>query len=291
MEYVLLNNGIKMPMLGFGTFQIRDPEVCEKSVSDAISVGYRLLDTAQAYGNEAAVGKAVKASGLPREGFFITTKIWITNAEVGKARRSLEESLKLLQTDYLDLVLIHHPYNDYYAAYREMEEAYREGLVKAIGVSNFYADRYIDLCNFVDIIPAVNQLETHIFQARKEERKLMSNFGTQPEAWGPLAEGKNDLFTHPTLMQIGEKYGKSPAQVALRYLIEDQVVVIPKSVHKERMQENIDIFDFSLSKEDHKKINALDENKNLLAHHHEADFTSLLIRVAKEREAQKNDEQ
>lgn len=291
MDYVLLNNGLKMPMIGFGTFQIRDLELCERCVSDAISVGYRLLDTAQAYGNEAAVGNAVKASGVPREEFFITTKIWITNAEAGKARSSLEESLRLLQTDYLDLVLIHHPYNDYYAAYREMEEAYREGIVKAIGVSNFYADRYIDLCNFVHVIPAVNQLETHVFQARQEERKLMGTFGTQPEAWGPLAEGENDLFTHPILMQIGEKYGKTPAQVALRYLIENQVVVIPKTVHKERMQENINIFDFSLSEEDREKIADLDENKNLLAHHHEANFTSRLIQVAKEREAKKNEGQ
>lgn len=290
MKYETLNNGVKMPAIGFGVYQIRDLQLCERCVSDAISVGYRLIDTAQAYGNERAVGNAVKQSGIPRKEFFITTKIWITNAGAGKTRRSLEQSLKDLGTGYADLVLIHHPYSDYYAAYRELEQAYEEGLARAIGVSNFYMDRYIDLCNFARVIPAVNQLETHVFRQRFEDRAVMDRFGTKTEAWAPLAEGKRDLFSHPLLSRIGRQYGKTPAQVALRYLLENEVTVIPKTTRIERMRENLDILDFGLSETDREEIQALDTKKNLLAHHHSAEFTTFLINAAKEREAKEHGE-
>jgi diketogulonate reductase-like aldo/keto reductase len=268
MDYVTLNNGIKMPQLGYGVYQVA-PEEAERCVLDAISVGYRSIDTAQAYANEEGVGNAIEKCGVPREELFITTKIWITNAGYEKAKASIEESLKKLKTDYIDLLLIHQPFNDYYGTYRAMEEAYKAGKVKAIGVSNFYPDRFIDIANFCEIVPAVNQVETHVFQQQKIAKDVMKKYGTQIESWGPFAEGKNDYFNNPVLKEIGEKYGKSIAQTALRFLLQSGVVVIPKSTHKERMEENLNVFDFKLTDEDMKKIEALDGGESLFFSHYD----------------------
>lgn len=268
MEYVTLNNGVKMPVLGYGVYQVA-PEECERCVLEAISEGYRSIDTAQAYANEDGVGNAIVKSGVPREEFFITTKVWIANAGYEKAKASIVESLKKLQTEYIDLLLIHQPFNDYYGTYHAMEDAYKEGKVRAIGVSNFYPDRFIDLATFAEVKPAVNQVETHAFCQQKEARKYMQKFDTQIMSWGPFAEGRNDMFTNPVLTEIGEKYGKTAAQTALRFLIQSGVVVIPKSTHKERMRENINVFDFALDGEDMKKIEALDGGKSLFFSHHD----------------------
>jgi diketogulonate reductase-like aldo/keto reductase len=268
MDYVTLSNGIKMPQLGYGVYQVA-PEEAERCVLDAISVGYRSIDTAQAYANEEGVGNAIEKCGVPREELFITTKIWITNAGYEKAKASIEESLKKLKTDYIDLLLIHQPFNDYYGTYRAMEEAYKAGKVKAIGVSNFYPDRFIDIANFCEIVPAVNQVETHVFQQQKIAKDVMKKYGTQIESWGPFAEGKNDYFNNPVLKEIGEKYGKSIAQTALRFLLQSGVVVIPKSTHKERMEENFNVFDFKLTDEDMKKIEALDGGESLFFSHYD----------------------
>lgn len=268
MEYVTLNNGVKMPMLGYGVYQT-PPEETERCVSEAIQVGYRSIDTAQAYGNEAGVGNALAKCGLPREEFFITTKVWISNAGYEKAKASIEESLKNLQTSYIDLLLIHQPFGDYYGTYRAMEEAYKEGKVRAIGVSNFYPDRFLDIHHFAEIKPAVNQVETHVFQQQKVAKEYMKKNGTQIESWGPFAEGKNDYFNNPVLKEIGGKYGKSTAQVALRFLTQSGVVVIPKSTHKERMEENFNIFDFQLTAEEMAKIEALDGGESLFFSHYD----------------------
>lgn len=245
MEYVTLNNGVKMPKLGYGVYQT-PPEETERCVLDAIKIGYRSIDTAQAYGNEEGVGNGMKKSGLPREEFFVTTKVWISNAGYEKAKASIEESLRKLQTDYIDLLLIHQPFGDYYGTYRAMEEAYKAGKLRAIGVSNFYPDRFLDLHHFAQIKPAVNQVETHVFQQQKIAKEYMKKNGTQIMSWGPFAEGKNDYFNNPVLKEIGEKHGKSVAQVALRFLLQSDVVVIPKSVQKKRMEENFNVFDFML---------------------------------------------
>ena len=239
MEYVLLNNNVKMPKLGYGVFQVSNEE-CERCVLDAISVGYRAIDTAQSYGNEEAVGNAIQKCGVPREELFLTSKIWMSNASYEKAKASIDKSLHKLKTDYLDLMLIHQPFGDYYGAYRAMEEAYKEGKLRAIGVSNFYPDRLIDLCQFAEIAPMVNQVETHVFQQQRTAHEYMKKYGVQHEAWGPFAEGKKNCFTNPVLVEIGEKYGKTAAQTALRFLIQSDVVVIPKSTHKERMEQNLD---------------------------------------------------
>ena len=268
MEYVTLNNGIKMPVLGYGVYQVSNEE-CERCVLDAVSVGYRSIDTAQAYGNEEAVGNAVKRCGVSREELFITTKVWISNGGYEKAKASLKESLRKLQTEYIDLALIHQPFNDYYGTWRAMEEAYKEGWIRAIGVSNFYPDRLVDLCSFVDVKPAVNQVETHVFQQQAQAHEYMVKYGVQHESWGPFAEGRNDFFTNPVLTKIGEKYNKSAAQTALRFLIQSGVVVIPKSTHKERMIQNIDVFDFVLSGEDMEAIQALDEKESLFFSHYD----------------------
>lgn len=275
MEYVTLNNGIKMPVLGYGVFQITGEE-CERSVSDAIGAGYRLIDTAQSYGNEEAVGRAVEKSGIPREEFFLTTKVWITNGGYEKAKESLHESVRKLGTEYIDLVLIHQPFNDYYGTYRAMEEAYKEGWIRAIGVSNFYPDRLVDLCSFVEVKPAVNQVETHVFQQQKTAHEYMEKYGVQHESWGPFAEGKKDFFTNPVLTEIGKKYGKSPAQTALRFLIQSNVVVIPKSVHRERMAQNMAVFDFKLDGEDMEAIRALDEGESLFFSHYDPAAVEML---------------
>lgn len=267
MQTVKLSNGVEMPILGYGVYQVT-PEECERCVSDALSVGYRMVDTAQAYANEEGVGNAVKKSGIPREELFLVTKVWISNAGYEKAKASIDESLRKLQTDYIDLLLIHQPFNDYYGTYRAMEEAYKAGKLRAIGVSNFYPDRFIDLAEFCDIKPMVNQVETHVFNQQRQPQEIMKEYGTQIMSWGPFAEGRNGFFTNPVLKAIGEKYGKSVAQTALRFLIQRDVIVIPKSTHKERMEQNLDVFDFSLSAEDMETIGKLDKGESLFFSHY-----------------------
>ncbi|MBD5516286.1 MAG: aldo/keto reductase [Lachnospiraceae bacterium] len=268
MEYVKLNNGVKMPILGYGVYQT-PPEETERCVLDAIRIGYRSIDTAQTYGNEEGVGNALAKCGLPREEFFITTKVWMSNAGYEKAKASIEESLKKLQVSYIDLLLIHQPFGDYYGTYRAMEEAYKEGKVRAIGVSNFYPDRYIDIHHFAEIKPAVNQVETHVFQQQKIAKEYLKKNGTQIESWGPFAEGKNDYFNNPVLKEIGASHGKSAAQVALRYLIQSDVVVIPKSTHVERMEENFNVFDFELTADEMAKVEELDGGESLFFSHYD----------------------
>lgn len=268
MDYVTLNNGIKMPQLGYGVYQT-PPEDTERCVLEAIEVGYRSIDTAQAYGNEEGVGNAIQKCGLPREDLFITTKIWISNAGYEKAKASIAESLHKLQTDYIDLLLIHQPFGDYYGTYRAMEEAYRVGKVRAIGVSNFYPDRYLDLAHFAEIKPAVNQVETHVFQQQKIAKEYLKKNGTQIMSWGPFAEGKNDYFNNPVLKAVAAAHGKSATQVALRFLLQSDVVLIPKSVHKERMEENFNVFDFALTDEEMARIEALDTGKSLFFSHYD----------------------
>lgn len=279
MEYVTLNNGVKMPVLGYGVYQVT-PEECEQCVTDAIHVGYRSIDTAQAYANEEGVGNAIAKCGVPREELFITTKVWISNAGYEKAKSSIDESLKKLQSDYIDLLLIHQPFGDYYGTYRAMEEAYREKKVRAIGVSNFYPDRYVDIAHFAEVKPAVNQVETHVFQQQKQAKEYMKKYGTQIESWGPFAEGKNDMFTNPVLMEIGRKYNKSVAQTALRFLIQSDVVVIPKSVHKDRMEENINVFDFRLTEEEMRQIENLDGGESLFFSHYDPKTVEWIVSLA-----------
>lgn len=280
MDYTTLNNGVKMPMLGYGVYQV-DPAECERCVLDAIQVGYRSIDTAQAYGNEEGVGNAVAKCGVPREELFLTTKVWITNAGYEKAKASIDESLRKLKSDYIDLLLIHQPFNDYYGTYRAMEEAYKAGKVRAIGVSNFYPDRFIDLATFCEVKPAVNQVETHVFQQQKKAREILKKYGTQIESWGPFAEGKNGLFTNETLREIGGKYGKTAAQTALRFLLQSGVVVIPKSTHKQRMEENFQVLDFSLSEEDMARISALDREESAFFSHYDPDTVEWFMSIAK----------
>lgn len=275
MEYVTLNNGVTMPILGYGVYQV-DPEECERCVLDAVSVGYRLIDTAQAYGNEEGVGRAVEKCGVPREDLFITTKVWISNAGYEKAKASIEQSLKKLRTEYIDLLLIHQPFGDYYGTYRAMEDAYKAGYLRAIGVSNFYPDRLVDLCHFVEVAPAVNQVETHVFQQQTQAREYMDKYGVQPESWGPFAEGRKDFFNNKILNEIGKKYNKTAAQTALRFLIQSGVVVIPKSTHKERMIENFSVFDFELSAEDMAAIKTLDEKESLFFSHYDPATVEML---------------
>jgi len=279
MEYVTLNNGIKMPKLGYGVYQI-DPAEAERCVLDAISVGYRSIDTAQAYGNEEGVGNAIVKCGVPREELFITTKVWISNSGYEMAKASIEESLRKLKTDYIDLLLIHQPFGDYYGTYRAMEEAYKAGKVKAIGVSNFYPDRFIDIHHFAEIKPAVNQVETHVFQQQKTAKEYLKKCDAQIESWGPFAEGKNDCFNNPVLKEIGAKHGKSAAQVALRFLLHSDVVVIPKSTHKERMEENFNVFDFTLTAEEMATIEALDDGESLFFSHYDPEIVEWFMTMA-----------
>ena len=282
METVTLRNGVKMPRLGYGVFQVTNDE-CERCVLDALSAGYRSVDTAQSYGNEEAVGAAVQKSGIARSDLFLTSKIWMSNASYEKAKASIDKSLRNMKTDYLDLMLIHQPFGDYYGAYRAMEEAYHAGKLRAIGVSNFYPDRLIDLCRFAEIAPMVNQVETHVFQQQKTAHEYMEKYGVQHEAWGPFAEGKKNCFTNPVLVKIGEKYGKTAAQTALRFLIQSDIVVIPKSTHKERMEQNLNVFDFALSKEDMEAIRALDEGKSLFFDHYDPATVEMLTNMGKTR--------
>ena len=280
MQTVKLNNGVEMPILGFGVYQVPDGSDCEKAVSEAIEVGYRMFDTAQAYGNEESVGNAIKKSGIAREEFFIVTKVWISNAGYEKAKASIDESLRKLQTNYIDLLLIHQPFGDYYGTYRTMEDAYKEGKLRAIGVSNFYPDRFVDLSHFCEIQPAINQVETHVFNQQKAAKEIMKKYNTQIMAWGPFAEGKNNLFTNETLKEIGDKYGKTVAQVALRFLTQEGVVVIPKSVKKERMEQNFNIFDFTLTGEELDKIRALDLGHSLFFSHYDPATVEMIIGLA-----------
>ena len=272
MEFVTLNNGVKMPLEGFGVFQVPDPAQCEQAVLDAIASGYRLIDTAAAYMNEKAVGEAIKKSGVPREELFITTKLWVQDASYEAAKTSLDN----LGFSYLDLYLIHQPMGDYVGAYRAMEEAYKEGKLKAIGVCNFYPHRLADLCETVEVIPAVNQVELHPFFQQENALALMKEYGVVPEAWGPFAEGNHGIFTHPVLTAIGQKYGKSAAQVALRWNVQRGVVVIPKSVHKERIEQNMNIWDFQLSDEDMVEIAKLDIGHSEIVDHSDPAFVKML---------------
>ena len=276
MQTVKLNNNVEMPIEGYGVFLV-DPKECERCVADAINAGYRLIDTAQAYYNEEGVGAAIKKSGIKRDEFFLVTKVWITNSGEEKAAKSIEESLKKLQTDYIDLLLIHQPFGDYYGTYRAMEKAYKEGKTRAIGVSNFFPDRFVDLCNFVEIKPMVNQMETHIFQQEKTLRKYLDKYNTRLMSWSPMARGENNFFNNEVLKSIGQKYNKTTAQVALRFLTQENVIVIPKSTHKERMKENIEIFDFELSKDDMETLRNLDKGESIFVNHYDPEFVQSII--------------
>lgn len=264
MDYITLNNRVKMPTKGFGVFQVPDSAVCEQVVADALSVGYRLIDTASVYGNEQAVGNAIRKSGISREKLFITTKAWISEMGYNDTLRAFDASFSRLGLDYIDLYLIHMPFGDYYGAWRAMEELYNSGRVRAIGVCNFEPDRLMDLCYNVKVLPAVNQVETHPYTQQTEAMKIMQSFGIQTEAWGPLAEGKNGLFTDPVLLAIGRKYRKTAAQVVLRWHLQRGVIAIPKSIHKERMVENFSIADFMLSEEDMALITSMDTHRSLI---------------------------
>ena len=267
MEYVTLNNGVKLPKLGFGVYQIKDPVQCEQAVKDAVSVGYRLIDTAASYGNEEAVGRAIRSCGVPREELFITTKLWISDTTYEGAKRGFARSMEKLGLDYLDLYLIHQPLNDYYGAWRAMTELYREGKIRAIGVCSFYPDRLADLIAFNDVAPAVNQVEANVFFQQTEAQKYMQSKGVQMEGWAPFAEGKNNLFGNETLKNIGEKYGKSVAQVVLRWLLQRGIVCIPKSTKREQMEQNFDVFDFVLDEEDMAQIAGLDTGTSAFFNH------------------------
>jgi 2,5-diketo-D-gluconate reductase A len=275
-----LNNGVQMPVLGFGVYQI-PAEQTEQAVSDALAVGYRSVDTAAAYRNEEAVGRAIAASGIPRDELFVTTKLWIQDVGEGNARRAFEASLKRLGLDYVDLYLIHQPLGDYYRSWREMQELNRDGLTKAIGVSNFYPDRLVDLIAHNEVTPAVNQIETHPFNQRTADQSVMREHGVQIESWGPFAEGQNNIFSDPVLSEIGAAHGKSVAQTILRWLIQRDVVVIPKSVRPERMRENIDVFDFELTADDMARIAEMDTGATLFFNHDDPTWVSRLnsIRV------------
>ncbi len=276
MQKVLLNNGVEMPLLGFGVFQVTGADECERGVYEAIRTGYRLIDTAASYGNEIEVGKAIKRSGVAREELFITTKLWIQDTGYESTKKAFEKSLKRLQSDYLDLYLIHQPFGDIYGSWRAMEDLYREGRIRAIGVSNFQPDRIMDLIIHNKVVPAVNQIETHPFCQQIETQKFLQENNVQIESWGPLAEGKNNIFQNELLLSFAVKYKKSVAQVILRWLTQREVVVIPKSVHKERIVENFDIFDFDLSSEDMDAIVSLDTKKSLFFDHRDPEIVKWL---------------
>ena len=278
-ESVNLNNGIEMPLEGFGVLQVPDPAVCEQAVLDAISAGYRLIDTAAAYMNEEAVGRAIAKCGVPREELFITTKLWVQDASYEGAKRAIETSLNKLGLDYIDLYLLHQPMGDYIGAYRAMEEAYKAGRLRAIGVCNCYPHVLADICETVEVKPAVNQVELHPFFQQENALALMKEYGVHPEAWGPFAEGSHGIFTHPVLTGIGRKYGKSAAQVALRWNVQRGVTVIPKSVHKERMEQNMDIWDFQLSDGDMAEIARLDIGHSEIVDHSDPKFVQMLHRM------------
>ena len=275
MEIVKLNNGIEMPILGYGVYLVK-PEECERCVLDAISVGYRLIDTAQAYYNEKGVGNAVAKCGVPRNELFLTTKVWITNAGEEKAERSIDESLRKLRTDYIDLLLIHQPFSDYTGTWRAMEKAVREGKVRAIGLSNFYPDRFVDMAEYAEIKPAVNQLKTNVFCQQWDAETEMKPYGTHIMAWGPLAQGGSELQKNPVLKALSEKYGKTPQQTALRYLLQRNIIAIPKSTHIERMKQNIDVFDFALTQEEMESIRPLDKPVDFHWSHRDPELVKFL---------------
>ncbi len=282
MEYVTLRNSVKMPILGYGVFQITK-DACEQCVADAISLGYRSIDTAQSYFNEAQVGSAIANCGVPREEFFLTTKVWIEHYGYEAARRSVLESMDKLQTDYLDLVLLHQPFSDYYGAYRALEDLYDEGKLRAIGVSNFYPDRLVDLASFSRIKPMVNQIETHPFNQQCDAKKWLDRYGVQQEAWAPFGEGRGGLFTHPVLSEIAQKHHKTVAQVILRWHIQKGVVAIPKSTHKERMAENLQVFDFTLDEGDMRSISTLDQKQSVFFPHNTPETIEQFVRMIDER--------
>ena len=276
MQYRSLSNGVELPMIGYGTFQIKDAAQCEQCVSEALEAGYRLFDTAASYENEVAIGRALRGSRVPRDALFITTKLWVQDASYEGAKKAIETSLQKLGLDYIDLYLLHQPMGDYIGAYRAMEEAYKEGKLKAIGVCNFYPNRLADLCETVEVKPAVNQVELHPFFQQENALALMKQYGAHPEAWGPFAEGNHGIFTHPVLSAIGQKYGKSAAQLALRWNVQRGVTVIPKSVHKERMEQNMAIWDFQLSNEDMAEIAGLDIGHSEIVDHSDPKFVQML---------------
>ena len=276
MEYTILSNGVKMPREGFGVFQVRDPKECEQAVLDAVSVGYRLIDTAASYGNEEAVGAALKRSGACRDDLFITTKLWVSDSSYEGAKKAFESSLQKLGLEYLDLYLLHQPMGDYYGAWRALEELYKEGRIRAIGVCNFYPHVLADFCETVEILPMVNQVELYPFFQQPDALSLMKEYEVQPEAWGPFAEGKHGIFTHPVLTEIGAKYGKSAAQVALRWNVQRGVVVIPKSTHRNRMEQNLDIWNFSLTDEEMERIAPLDIGHSEIVNHFDPNFVKAL---------------
>ena len=282
MEYVTLSNGIKMPILGYGVYQVSKEE-CERCVLDALKAGYRSFDTAQSYFNEAEVGTAIEKSGVPREDIFLTTKVWVENYGYDECRKSVEESLKKLKTDYIDLVLLHQPFSDYYGAWRALEDLYEEGVLRAIGVSNFYPDRLVDIASFARIAPMVNQVETHPHNQQSNAKKWMEKYQIQHEAWAPFGEGRNGLFEDAILAEIGAKYGKTAAQVILRWHIQRNTVVIPKSTHYERMVQNIDIFDFKLSKEDMDRIATLDRQQSSFFSHYDPNIVEWFVKMVEER--------
>ena len=279
MQTVTLNNGVEMPILGLGVYQLTEPGECERVVSEALELGYRSIDTAASYRNEEAVGRAIAASGIPRDELFITSKVWIQDAGEKPARAAFERSLERLGLDYLDLYLIHQPMGDVYGSWRALENINKEGLSRAVGVSNFYPDRLVDLILHNEITPAVNQVETHPFHQQVEAQKVMQEYNVQIESWGPFAEGKNDLFTNPTLTAIAEEHGKSVAQVVLRWLIQRGVVVIPKSARRERLEENINVFDFTLSDAQMVTISTLDTGSSLFIDHNDVSAVTLLSGV------------
>ena len=276
MRNITLNNGVEMPQIGYGVYQV-SPAECERCVSDALKTGYRMIDTAQAYNNEEGVGEAVRKSGIPRDELFLVSKVWISNYGYDKALASIDESLRKLGTDYIDLMLLHQPFCDRYGAYRALETAYRNGKLRAIGVSNLYPDHFIDLASNVEIVPAVNQVETHVFDQQREAQQYMKEFGTHMMAWAPLAEGRNNFFSNPVLEKIGKKYGKSVAQVALRWLVQRDVIIIPKSTHIARMEQNLDILDFSLSETDMAEIALLDTGNSLFFDLHAPEVVKLFM--------------
>lgn len=285
MEYVQLNNGLKMPVLGYGVYQVTKEE-CERCVLDALKTGYRLIDTAQSYFNEEEVGNAIVKSGIPREEIFLTTKVWVEHYGYEETKKSIYESMRKLQTEYIDLMLLHQPFSDYYGAYRALEELYQEGILKAIGVSNFYPDRLVDIASFANIVPMVNQVETHVLNQQTEAKKWMDKYEVQIEAWAPFGEGRGGLFENPVLTKIGEKYGKTSAQVMLRWNIQRGVVVLPKSTHIERMEQNFNVFDFALSEEDMSVISALDTQKSSFFSHYDPNMVEWFVKMVEERKSQ-----